>query len=805
MHIGGGCRKQRGWGSFAPVLLLLCAVTACSPQEDKAREHLERAREARNRGDLAAAEIEYKTSLQSAPNLAEAHYELALSLLELGRGDEAAWELQESFRLQPENLDARLRFAWLLLAAQQPAEALEQAEVILKRVPDHLEGRLVRSAALLAAGDLERAGSESETILERWPSEKRAHYNLARVRAGQQRLDDAERHLLRFRELDGASLQATQEVVRFYAATGRRADAEKFLREAIPSAAPADRAELAITLAEMLESGGRLGEAEGPLRQALAGAPRRLDVRERLVDLLVRARRFPEAASVVEEGRSLGLDAAPLHRMLGDVWMVAGRYEDALAEFRAGLSLVPDSTALRLREAEALLQVGDLAGSTDLIQALLAENPDQPLLLLRQLRTMALASRNDEAIRGLRELIAREPQLAPAHFLLGVLELARQRPAEATRSLEIARDGLTGRSRLEARRLLAEARLLLGEFDLAVAEAEAALEQDPQHMRTRIVLAQALLGAGSAKRAESVLLQADAKTAELEVALARVYVQTQRLEQAQAAVERALALEPGAIQRVVDLVWVLLEQGKTAEALEAARSRMQEQPGVPDYPNLVGQVLLRQNDVAGAQRAFQRAIDIDPDFVPGYVNLARFAAREGRYAAARELLQRALRLRRDDPEALRELGIVEYGSGNAGAAVEAFRAALRADPTSVVTRSNLAQAQVSAGQDLASVLEISRAIRQENPEDPIAAETLGIALEYAGLHQAAADQFRAAIDLAPHPVAVYHFRLGLALLASGDRSQASREIERALAIDPDFPDADEARRRLGELRGERAG
>jgi tetratricopeptide (TPR) repeat protein len=805
MHNGDRRRRRRGWRSFAPEPLLLCVVLACSSQEDQAREHLERARHARDRGDLTAAEIEYKTSLQSAPNLAEAHYELAVALLELGRGDEAVWELRESFRLQPENLDARLRFAWLMLAAQQPAEALEQAEAILERDPDHLEGRLVQAAALLAAGDLERAGSESQAILERWPSEKRAHYNLARVRAGQQRLDDAERHLLRYHELDGASLEATQEVVRFYAVTGRRADAEAFLTQAIPSAAPADRAELALALAELLESGGRLREAEGPLRQALSGAPTRLDVRERLVDLLVRERRFPEAASVVEAGRSLGLDAAPLHRVLGDVWMAAGRYQDALAEFRAGLSLVPDSTALRLREAEALLQIGDVAGSTELIHGLLAENPEQPLLVLRQHRTMALASRGDEAIRGLRDLIAREPQLAPAHFLLGVLELARQRPADATRSLEIARDRLTGRSQLEARRLLAEARLLLGEFDAAVAEAEVSLVQDPQHVRTRIVLAQALLGAGSAQRAETVLLEAEVKTAELEAALARVYVETQRLERAQAAAERALALEPDAIQRVVDVVWVLLEQGKTSEALEAARSRMQEQPGVPDYPNLVGQVLLEQNDVAGAQRAFQRAIDVDPDFVPGYINLARFAARAGRYAAARELLQRALRLQPDDVEALRELGIVEYGSGNAGAAVEAFRAALRADPTSAVTRSNLAQAQASAGEDLASVLEISRAIRQENPEDPIAAETLGIALEHAGLHQAAADQFRAAIDLAPHPVAAYHFRLGLALLGSGDRSQASREIERALAIDPDFPDADEARRRLGELAAERAG
>jgi len=51
------------------------------------------------------------------------------------------------------------------------------------------------------------------------------------------------------------------------------------------------------------------------------------------------------------------------------------------------------------------------------------------------------------------------------------------------------------------------------------------------------------------------------------------------------------------------------------------------------------------------------------------------------------------------------------------------------------------------------------------------------------------------------PSATYHFHLGMALAAKGDRAGARREIESALHISdkPGFPEADEARKTLATL------
>jgi tetratricopeptide (TPR) repeat protein len=783
----------------AVTLLAACLALACGPAEDEAQRHLEKARAAREEGAHEVAVIDYRIVLQSAPNHPQAHYELALSLLELGRGQDALWELRESIRLDPNNLDARLNFGWLALAAQSPDEALGQATAILERDPAHREGRNLRASALIAQGELELALEESAVLLELWPDEKRAYYYMSHAQLGLERLEEAERSLLRFREMDGRSLASTQEVMRFYLSTGQPGKAEKLLEEAIPDSAAADRAALALALAEIVERDGRLAASEGSLRLALAGAAERLDVRARLAVLLARDGRVDEALELLEEAKALSPPGTEVERVQGDLLMEAGRFEEALARFRAGLELEPDSVPMRLREAQALLRIGDLESSSERIRSLLEEHPEDPMVALSQVRALALASRTEEAIAMLRGLLAEDPELAEAQFLLGVLELASSRPGEAARPLAIAADRMTGDAAGEARRLLVEARIRIGEFEPAVNDARQLLAQNPGDRRARILLGHALLGAGSPERAESVLREAPEDSAEFHAALARVYVKMKRLDQAQASIERARALEPGSVQWVVDLAWVLDEQGKGQQAIALARESMVAHPDEPEYPNLLGRILVEQGDDVAAGSAFRRAIQVDPSFVPAFVNLARIAERAKRPSEARELLQRALAQQPNDVEALRALGNLEYGEGNPAAAIEAFEAALRADPRNDLTRSDLARARSEAGSDLSEALELALTARHSEPENAEYADTLGLVLYRKGLHEAAAEQFRAAIALAPHPIASFHYRLGRALLGDGDSAGGKIELERALELDPSFAEAEDARRLLSEL------
>lgn len=782
------------------ALWVACLAIACGSSEERAQLHLERGAAHLDEEAYAAAAIEYRNALQEDPNLADAHYGLAQALTGLGKAQNVIWELRETIRLDPDNLDARLQFGWIALMGGEHAQALEQVEALLARDAEHLEGRLLKAAVLLESGDVARAATESEALLRQHPDEKRAVYNLAQARSRQGRMVDAESHLLRYRALDGGSLAASHELLRFYTSTGQNAKAEAFLREALPESEGEARAELALALADLLEGLERGSEAEDTLREALETAPERLDVRAKLAQLLAREGRLEEGRALLEQAKEVTGATPELWEVLGDLLAEAALLDDALEAYRAGIALAPDSVSLRLRDADVLLRSGDLEGSTGRIRALRAQHPEDADVALAHARNLARAGRSDEAIQALRQLLAREPQNPQAHLELARLWMAKRRPNEALGSLEVAADGLSGEDGRAARRLLAEAHLQIGDLMTAVSLAGQALSEDPGDLQARLVLANALLEGGLPERAEEVLDVAGApEVAQVYAARARIFARTGRLAQAQTAIERAVALEPDSVQWVLDLSWVLLERGEAEAALRLVRARIAAEPEEPEYPNLEGQILLRREDIAGAERAFRRAAEIDPAFVHSYLNLARMAHRAGRFEDARGLYREALAQRPNDAQVLRELGEFEYYRGRTDAAVDALEASLRADPNSAKTSADLARALADAGRDLSRALELARLARAQNPTDADFAEALGHVLHTSGLHAAAVAQYREAIELAPHPIAAFHYRLGIALADSGEPDEAARALQEALEIDPSFDSAKDARQRLAAL------
>jgi tetratricopeptide (TPR) repeat protein len=149
-----------------------------------------------------------------------------------------------------------------------------------------------------------------------------------------------------------------------------------------------------------------------------------------------------------------------------------------------------------------------------------------------------------------------------------------------------------------------------------------------------------------------------------------------------------------------------------------------------------------------------------------------------------------------DAEVLQALGSFEYQHGQIDAAIEAFDAALRADPRAATSQADLARALADANRDLPRALELARAARNRDPKNAAFAEALARVLHRSGLHRAAVEQLRDAIDLAPHPIAAYHYRLGVVLMDAGRSDEATRELKQALDLDASFEGAEDAHRRL---------
>jgi tetratricopeptide (TPR) repeat protein len=117
---------------------------------------------------------------------------------------------------------------------------------------------------------------------------------------------------------------------------------------------------------------------------------------------------------------------------------------------------------------------------------------------------------------------------------------------------------------------------------------------------------------------------------------------------------------------------------------------------------------------------------------------------------------------------------------------------------------DLAYLLAESNRDLDRALRLAEEAQQSMRTDPDAAHTVGYVYFRKGLHEAALQQFLRALELnearpgGHEPTLRYH--LGLTLDALHRNGEAVDAFEKALAIDSDFPDAADARRRLEAAR-----
>jgi len=169
------------------------------------------------------------------------------------------------------------------------------------------------------------------------------------------------------------------------------------------------------------------------------------------------------------------------------------------------------------------------------------------------------------------------------------------------------------------------------------------------------------------------------------------------------------------------------------------------------------------------------------------------ALRAGEYERARELLEAAVRLWPDFAGAWANLGVARRRQGNVAAAYDAYRRALEIAPGNATILNNLAALYESQGHEAeAREALLAARLREASPHTLIVRGDLELADGHVGramrLYRRALRQWR------DHPEP----RLALARgeLARGRTAAARRQLLRALALDPDNPEARRLQRRL---------
>ena len=278
---------------------------------------------------------------------------------------------------------------------------------------------------------------------------------------------------------------------------------------------------------------------------------------------------------------------------------------------------------------------------------------------------------------------------------------------------------------------------------------------------------------------------ANPRATEAKVALSRLHLGARRTDASLRMAQDASASEPQSPAAKVALVRAQLAKRDTQGATGGGDVLVKQFPDSATVMTLVGILKgLREEDVPGSRKAFERALSLNPDSTEAIGGLLVLDLNAKKPQEARARIDERLAKTPTDPVLLMLAARTYAASGGRDQAEAFLRRAIQADPGYLDAYGALAQLYVSAGRLDAALQEFDQLAKRE--ARPVAALTFaGMILQGQGKTADARDRFARALEIDPEaPVAANN----LAWLYAEDDATLDRAMELALRAKIKLPD-----------------
>jgi tetratricopeptide (TPR) repeat protein len=426
----------------------------------------------------------------------------------------------------------------------------------------------------------------------------------------------------------------------------------------LPSAAAAQGAADAyfeFLVARHLESTGDNAGALAALSRAAAADRGSAEVMAEIASFHLRQNRRDEAEKAARDALALAEDNFEARRVMG---LIYAANADAASERRQGaeaitfareaighLERVAGSATADLTIHYTLgrlyLRTGEPGKAVEALGRVLMQNPGslQGRLMLAQAH--AASNNLAGAIEALAPIVEDEPRVAAAlaqyQEQLGQFKEAAENYARALAVTPMSRD-------LKFRR--AAALFAAKDFERSAAAAAQAQAEHPEDLRFPRLQARALFEGGAAVRAMGVLetaARAFPRDIQIQFALADLYNDAKREQDAERTIRRLLQLEPANADALNYLGYLLAERGDDLdEAVRLVRRALQADPGNPSYLDSLGWAYFRRGDFEEADKQLTPAAEKLPRNAVVQDHLGDLRARRGRWQDAIESWTKAL-------------------------------------------------------------------------------------------------------------------------------------------------------------------
>lgn len=759
----------RYWLIPAVLLQVLCiAAVGCTQEslETKKNRHRERAIQYFDKGEYREALIELRNVVQLDPKDADAHYRQALAYIKLGTTtdlQQAFKELSTAVELNSANQDAQLKLGQMFLLAREPGKAREHADVVLAAAPDNKEGVFLRGSSLVNEQKFEEGIAELKRAIALDPQNTNIYLDLARAYAHLKDYGSAESTLQQSLKANPKSLESR------------------------------------IALGDLQQIRGKADLAEEEYKRAVQEAPDRPEPYLKLGNFYITANRIPDAEATYSAWvQARPKDDSPLVT-LGDFYRFTGRADKAIETYQKAQAMNPKSTATRDRIVSLFIDMNKFDEAEQQTKAILQTNKMDPSGRLFDGRVKLARGQVNEAIAVLQPLSREGLSTPEPHHFLGMAYATKgdlpQAVQELNEAIKLAPNSI------ESRTALGAVHLSQGSPDLAIEQLQAALRLNPRNMQATTLLGEAYLRKGDTEKGKQVFA-AIVKAVPVHVyahnRLGLIARSEKNDAEALGHFEDALKGNRNSVEALAQIVSIKVAQGKTTEARERLIQHRDQVPNNPFVHILLGRLSASTNQFDQAESSFKRAIELNDGVLDAYTGLAEVYIRTNRLDQAVTEYKAALSKNPKLVPAIMILGMIAESKKNYDEAQARYEEVLKVNPRFAPAANNLAWLMMERGGNSDVALKHAQTAREELPNDPNIADTLGWIYYQKKVYLQAAVLLKEAVEKLPdNPMAQYHY--GMAQYKNGNKAEAVKALERSLKIRANHPGAAEAKTTLAAL------
>ena len=639
---------------------------------------------------LEKSEQMAQSVLSAKPGDPEALDALAMAEFRLGKADDAAQHLEQALEHSP----AHLRSAIGLAQIKMRQGDMAGAEAVLKTAAAQ---KPVSSDAVVALGEYYRlakkpadAQKQFQEALQINPKNGPALLDLAHLQYAAGQKDVAGKTLARLSALPDARFKPLHAIYLFQ--TGQK-DAAVAEFEKLAKEDPRDRTARSRLVAAYTAT-GKVAEAQKVLGEALQKNGKDVEALLQRAEISIRQRKYEDAQKDLTTTIQAQPDLAIAHYMMSKAQLGLGHTYNQRQELAQALRLNPNLLQVRIEMAQMLIGQKDAKGALDLLDRTPGQQKNALAVLVQRNWALLALGERDEAEKNVDMALAkvRAPDLLTQK---AILDLESKKNAEGRTLLdEILKQNPED---FRALNLLGESYLMDKQPAAAIQKIQQYAMQRPQSSTMQVFLGEWMERAGKPGDARAAFVAArtlDPKDPAALMALARLDLTQNKNDEAKqlasqvisldnrssasmiiagmadqqlgdragaiAQYQQALAIDPKSLPALNNLAFLLSQAGKPDDALKYAQQAVEIAPDAPAILDTIGWVYTQKGLYPMGIQYLEKAVAKDGTAVRRY-HLAMAYLKAGQQQRGKEALQVALKMDPTLPEAKTAEALLQGG------------------------------------------------------------------------------------------------------------------------------------------------